>query len=329
MSVIGYEFLREAHELPAFPVSAPARPGGYTHVHRLPDGSLAVPRAVAPSSNDVLEHILFALRYEGTNLQVLSHALLRVPARAMAEAVAATPNGAFVRKAAFLWEYFNAQQLSVATPVGGGYTDLFDPSEYFVGPAQRTARWRVNFNGLGSLDYCVSVRRTPAIEELSGKRPLERARSFAQEIGPAMLDRALAWAYLSETESSFAIEREAPSEDKARTFVRMLKQAHAGCRNHQRPAGGLDHVQLQGVDGAARLAGTVRSRRRASHFVGFLRLVLAHRQTGPGILAERVGKAGHCLCVGGGAGQEGRTWQLYGSLARSARVYRRTDVLLH
>jgi hypothetical protein len=41
-----------------------------------------------------------------------------------------------------------------------------------------------------------------------------------------MMDHALSWAYLHETDSSFAIEKEAPSEDKARQFVELLKQAH-------------------------------------------------------------------------------------------------------
>nr|WP_283773091.1 Fic family protein [Craterilacuibacter sp. RT1T] len=43
-----------------------------------------------------------------------------------------------------------------------------------------------------------------------------------------MLDRALAWAYLSETESSFEIEREAPSAAKAERFVQLLHHAHDG-----------------------------------------------------------------------------------------------------
>jgi hypothetical protein len=34
----------------------------------------------------------------------------------------------------------------------------------------------------------------------------------------------LTWAYLYETQDSYAIEKEAPSEDKARTFIRLLRQ---------------------------------------------------------------------------------------------------------
>ncbi|KPU61753.1 fic/DOC family protein [Pseudomonas fluorescens] len=41
-----------------------------------------------------------------------------------------------------------------------------------------------------------------------------------------MMDRAINWAYLSETQDSFAIEKESPSEDKSRRFIQLLRQAH-------------------------------------------------------------------------------------------------------
>lgn len=55
---------------------------------------------------------------------------------------------------------------------------------------------------------------------------LGRADEFISGLGRGVMDRALAWAYLHETESSFAIERETPSEDKARMFVALLHQVH-------------------------------------------------------------------------------------------------------
>ncbi|HRL36977.1 MAG TPA: Fic family protein, partial [Ottowia beijingensis] len=50
--------------------------------------------------------------------------------------------------------------------------------------------------------------------------------AFADSVGPQMLERALSWAYLSETEGSFAIERETPPQDKAALFVGLLQRAH-------------------------------------------------------------------------------------------------------
>lgn len=47
-----------------------------------------------------------------------------------------------------------------------------------------------------------------------------------QSLPSAMMDRAISWAYLHETQDSFAFERESPSEDKAGKFIRLLRQAH-------------------------------------------------------------------------------------------------------
>lgn len=40
------------------------------------------------------------------------------------------------------------------------------------------------------------------------------------------MDRAINWAYLYETQDSFLIEKEAPTENKARRFIQLLRQAH-------------------------------------------------------------------------------------------------------
>ena len=78
----------------------------------------------------------------------------------------------------------------------------------------------IRFNGLGSLGYCATVERTPTVQAAMASDLLGRAQAFASSLSPVLRERALAWAYLRETESSFAIEREAPSEDKARAFRR-------------------------------------------------------------------------------------------------------------
>jgi hypothetical protein len=90
----------------------------------------------------------------------------------------------------------------------------------------RNTRWRVDFNGLGSMRYCATVARTPTLSRLLDSDVLTRAREFIASLPAEMQDRALSWAYLHETQDSFAIEKEAPSEDKAQRFVKLLRQAH-------------------------------------------------------------------------------------------------------
>ena len=79
--------------------------------------------------------------------------------------VQATPNSIYGRKLGHLWERLHQQRLpGLADPgVASAYAPLFDPAQYFVGPAQRDARWRIEFNGLGDMHFCPVVRKTPAL----------------------------------------------------------------------------------------------------------------------------------------------------------------------
>ena len=225
MDDVGYAWLLHHLSLTAFGIERPARVRPVTRVMAA-EGLLAVPAHVAPAEGDVLDHLLFALKHEGPNLQVLCQAMPHVPPKRLRAAIEQTPNGRYVRVLAHLWESFMGRRLVEQPPVTGRYVDVFAPDRYVTGPAQRDPRWRVNFNGLGTSRYCATVRRTPDIERGMAANVLARTDAFLQRLGPALLDRALEWAYLHETEDSYAIEHEKPSEDKARAFVQLLRMAH-------------------------------------------------------------------------------------------------------
>ncbi len=226
MKTIGYAFLRDHLALSAFPVSCPARISPVQRVLSTPDGILQTPKDVAPKTDNPLDHVLFALKHEGTNLQVLAETMAHIPAEQLIGRLRNTPNSLLVRKACYLWEQFTGHQLSDIPAIGGSYGDLFDPDRYITAPAQKNSKWRINFNGIGSIDYCPSVERTASIQRGIASDILGRTKAFLNEIGAVTADRALAWAYLSETEHSFAIEHETPSQNKADAFVALLQQAH-------------------------------------------------------------------------------------------------------
>ncbi len=227
---IGYEFLRQHLATAAFAFSPVARVSAVTRVSLMGE-VLAVPASVAPQGNtvaDALAHVLFALKHEGTQLPILAQALPQIAAKDMAEAFHAAPTGAYVRVACYLWEAFTQQTLEVAVGVGRAATAyVFDPQKYITVARARDPKWHVSFNGLGSLDYCPTVRRTPAIQRGMDADILGQANAFVAGLPSVMMDRALAWAYLHETEDSFAIERETPSQARAQAFVELLQQAHA------------------------------------------------------------------------------------------------------
>lgn len=188
---------------------------------------LAIPRGIMPGDT-VLEHILFALKHEGTNLQILSQALLLVSGEQLLDLIQTSPSGKYGRVAAFLWEHFTGELLSVSSAeIKGGYHPLYDPEKYITTAGQKNKRWRIIFNGLGGLDYCAEVRKTDRLEQALLKAVLHNTREFTESLTPEMLSRALSWAYLSETQDSFAIEKEVPDHNKAHRFVNLLKQAHS------------------------------------------------------------------------------------------------------
>ncbi len=227
MSDIGYAWIQDAVGAPDFLGTQRARLAPVSRIERLADGTLLVPRKLAPAST-LLQHALFALKHEGVRLDLLALALRRVPAAELAALVRAAPNSVYGRKLGWLWEAWHGQPLPglAETGVAAAYVPLFDPEAYAVGLPRRDPRWRVEFNGLGELDFCPVVRKTPALTDRLAKDVLGQAQAFADSVGAALLERALAWAYLSETEGSFAIEGEAPSHDKASRFAALLKQAH-------------------------------------------------------------------------------------------------------
>ena len=188
--------------------------------------ALLVPTSVAPQGESVLEHILFALKHEGTNLAVLRLAMPTLAPESLSHALAITPNSGYLRITAYLFEAFTGQLLQDIPALRGSFTHLFDPDLYYTGDPVKNSRWRINFNGIGSLNYCVTVRKTEALAQLLALNILEKVRAFYADARAEVLDRALSWAYLSETEGTFALENESPRDDKAAIFVKLLQQAH-------------------------------------------------------------------------------------------------------
>jgi Fic family protein len=227
MTDIGYAWIQSALGAPDFLGRRRARLAPVHRIERLDDGSILVPHKLALASN-LLQHALFALKHEGVQLNLLLSALKRIAPAELVALVQGAPNSANARRLGHLWEASHQRALpGLAEPrVAAAYAPLFDPAQYFVGPPQRDPRWRIEYNGLGDLQFCPIVRKTPALMAFIEKDILGQARAFAASVGEAQLERALNWAYLSETEGSFAIEGEAPSADKAARFAALLRRAH-------------------------------------------------------------------------------------------------------
>jgi hypothetical protein len=207
------------------------RPAGVMVKEQGADGAERVhyPRAYDPGDRTI-DHLVFALKYDGVDLRVLRAVLAAMPEGELVEAVIAQPTGQYVRRLWFLYEWLLGRSLRAPDLTQGNYVPLLDPANYVVGSSYRSRRPRIAVNALGPAALCPVVRRTPRLAEQIAEAPaLEgRATAFIETVPPAILWRATAYLYDKETRSSYAIERETPREGRVERFVGVLRDAWKG-----------------------------------------------------------------------------------------------------
>lgn len=227
---LGYAALQERFGVPNLGLAHTSRLRASAHVRERQDadGSVSVeyPRRYDPG-DATLDHLVFALKYDGVDLRVLRAVLAAMPRAELVEGIRAQPTSQYLRRLWFLFEWFGGRALDVPDLTQGNYVPLLDPTRYVVGPATNSRRHRVTVNALGPSALCPVVRRTPALERSLVEAPAldTRARRFIDEVPSLTLWRATAWLYDKETRSSYAIEHETPKPGRAERFVAVLRDA--------------------------------------------------------------------------------------------------------
>ncbi len=226
MSTIGYTRLIEDLQLP---VRMPERTAVIaSSVNRRVDTAdrILFPTGVALEDSP-LGHLEFALRHEVIDLEIIDAAFEHIPPASLIARLKAAPNGEYIRRACFLWEWLSGRSLEPGVSPSGSYLDLFPPTDYVVATQPvRCQAYRVNDNALGTAQFCPVVRRDAIPPEAGLAGLIEQARQrLLEAAGDAALHaRAVRYLYLSETRSSFAIENETPSAQKEERFVQLLRR---------------------------------------------------------------------------------------------------------
>jgi hypothetical protein len=227
MTSVGYAYLVQRLGLKVLPLERPAAITGAVNKRVDSDTQVLFPRGVAVEDS-IVSQLEFALRHEGVNLEVIDAVFEHLAPAELVARLSATPTGAPIRRACYLWEWLTNQSLPVDAMSTGGYVDLFPADIYVVtNEPVNSPKFRVRDNALGTPDFCPTVRRaavptSPSLEDLLA----EADHTLASVTDPALYERALSYLYLSETKSNFAIERETPVIDKQERFVQLLQ--HAG-----------------------------------------------------------------------------------------------------
>lgn len=178
------------------------------------------------AGNEPFSHLVFALKYDGLELDILSKLLRQISPEAVADFVSATPSGRFARQIGFWYEELTGAEVPLSIRVTGNYEDLLDEEKYVTALEPiKSARWRLNNNAIGNRKFLPLIRRTAAIraiEKTDWRKLIEETlRPFQEE----MLHRALSYLYFKETKSSFAIEREEAGFTRTEKFVAVLHRA--------------------------------------------------------------------------------------------------------
>ena len=116
------------------------------------------------------DHLEFALKYDGTNLAILTALFRKLDESEMSSFIARKPNGKYVRRLWYLYEFLTGRRLPFEDLTMGTYVDLLNPAEYYASAAvNRIRRQRVNDNLLGGPAFCPVIRRTQVLREFEEK----------------------------------------------------------------------------------------------------------------------------------------------------------------
>ena len=178
-------------------------------------------------SDDVFEHLEFALKHEGVNLYILKKVLESLSFGDLLKHISKKQTGKYARILWYLYEKFTNKVLPLNDLLQGTFVPLLDPKEYYTGESKRSARHRIADNLLGTLDFAPMIRRSPRLRDAEKKDLGHVAHNLAKQYEPSVLERAMRYLYTKETMSSWEIEKEKPDNSRLVKFVGLLHKAAA------------------------------------------------------------------------------------------------------
>ena len=213
-----------------------------------PDGTeIMYPKWRHPLNDSWQDHLNFAIKYEGVNLEILKALFQRIPGEEFAQEVLSKPTGRYCRSIWFLYEFLTDTKLPLDDATAGPFVQLLDAEKQFALPVEnsiRVRRQRIINNLPGNAMFCPMIRLTKSIIDNNAEKLKAETNKLLSTYSPELLYRAVQYLYIKETKSSFAIERETPSQKRMDAFVALLKDAGKDCLSQE----GLCGIQKRIVD---------------------------------------------------------------------------------
>ena len=186
-------------------------------------------------------HLTFALRHEPIDLLLLKRLFDRLAPHDLEQMVAASPTGAWARRAWFLFEWLTGKRLDRPDASAGNYVNALDPAVYVTSIPRNSPRHRIRDNLLGTPDFCPIVCRTPWLEGFASRDFAAKAKDVTGRVDRRVLSRAASFLLLADSQASFQIEGERPPRNRIERWGRAVMQAG------QRPLSVAELERLQSV----------------------------------------------------------------------------------
>lgn len=173
-----------------------------------------------------LDHLVFALKYDGLDLDLISKVFRKLEPKEVAEFVADTPSGKFARQIGFWFETLTGLEVPLKSKITGTYAPLLDPEAFVTAETPtRSTRWHVANNAFGGRRFLPVIRRTEAIRAIEQTDWAGMVADAVRPFPAETLYRALAYLILKESKSSHLIEHETPGASRMERFVEALHRA--------------------------------------------------------------------------------------------------------
>lgn len=176
-------------------------------------------------NDDLVSHIIFALKYEGIDLLILKMTFQYIGKKAIAEIVTNEPTGQYSRKIWFLYEWLLGIKLDIADLKTGTYVEIVNPTLQFPGPITNSTRHRIKNNLPGTPEFCPLIRKTEKLERFISAEFQKTIGKGLSGSDKELVRRTAAFLLLKDSKASFAIEGEFPPNMRARNWGKAIGQA--------------------------------------------------------------------------------------------------------
>lgn len=195
-------------------------------------------------NDNPLSHLEFALKYDDLDLALIKEIFGAIEHSSIVNYIRMRPNGKYVRKIGFLYEFLSTQLIDVEITTSN-YEDLLDSTKYITGTKVKATKWKINDNLLGTKQYCPVIRRTKELADLLKWNIKEEIENLEDKYSAEIFHRASYYLYKKESKSSSAIEQEEPSPDRMDKFIALLEEA--GQRSLEDSLSEKEMVRMQNV----------------------------------------------------------------------------------